>query len=297
MQSPIRRCRGAELSRQPHGEARMRFIVLVLGFLAPSTLLQAADWNQLEPGIELTWLVAHNPSQAGDSRIAVVRIDPATWELCLVARSQTGDTTDKTAREWAASQGLVAAINAGMFASDDKTHVGYMEARGHVNSSTVTGYQSVAAFDPRDPEKRPPFRIFDLDADGVTVQAIRLEYVSLVQNLRLVKKPGESRWSKQEKKWSEAALGEDKSGKILFVFSRSPFSMHDLNRELLSAEIGLVALQHLEGGPEAQLFLKVGAVEFELFGSYETAFRDNDGNKTPWPIPNVLGIRRKAVAH
>jgi hypothetical protein len=275
----------------------MRLMILVLGILAQSALLQAADWNQLEPGMEFRWLVASNPSQVGDSRIAVVRIDPTMWELCFVARSQAGDTKGKTAREWAADQGFAVAINAGMFASDDKTHVGYMEARGHVNSSTVSGYQSVAAFDPRDPKKRPPFRIFDLDADGVTVQAIRVEYASLVQNLRLVKKLGENRWSNQEKKWSEAALGEDKSGRILFVFSRSPFSMHDLNRELLSAEIGLVALQHLEGGPEAQLFVKGGDVELELFGSYETAFQDNDGNKVPWPIPNVLGIRRKAVAH
>jgi hypothetical protein len=57
---------------------------------------------------------------------------------------------------------------------------------------------------------------------------------------------------------------------------------------------GIVAAQHLEGGPEAQLYLHVGDVEMELFGSYETNFREDDDNEAPWPIPNVLGVRPKA---
>ena len=67
--------------------------------------------------------------------------------------------------------------------------------------------------------------------------------------------------------------------------------MHDFNQELLSSNIDIVAAQHLEGGPEAQLYLKVGDTEIELFGSYETSFREDDGNKKVWDIPNVLGIR------
>lgn len=73
-------------------------------------------------------------------------------------------------------------------------------------------------------------------------------------------------------KWSEAALGEDSAGRILFIFSRAPFSMHDLNQELLASDIGLVAAQHLEGGPEAQLYVHAGGVEMDLYGSFETSF-------------------------
>jgi hypothetical protein len=69
--------------------------------------------------------------------------------------------------------------------------------------------------------------------------------------------------------------------------------MHDLNEELLKSGIGIVAAQHLEGGPEAQLYLHVGNVELDLFGSYETSFKEDNGNETPWPIPNILGIRPK----
>ena len=275
----------------------MLLAAALLGLAASTVTQHTADWNLIAPGIELRWLVAKSPRPIGDSKIAVVRIDPTTWQLDLVGRSRTGDPSGQTAREWANGHDLAVAINAGMFEFNYKTHVGYMECRGHVNSSAVNDYQSVAAFDPGNPENQPPFRIFDLDEPGITMQTIRQSYASLVQNLRLIKRPGTNRWRQQHKKWSEAALGEDKDGRILFVFSRSPFTMHDLNAELLSAEIGLVALQHLEGGPEAQLYLSVDDIELEIFGSYETSFREDEENATAWPIPNVLGIRRRAVAN
>jgi len=154
----------------------------------------------------------------------------------------------------------------------------------------------VAAFGPTGKKELPRFRMFDLDEPGVTMEGIRREYSLVVQNLRLIKRPGVNRWSRQEKRWSEAALGEDGTGRILFIFSRSPFSMHDLNRELLALGIDVVAAQHLEGGPEAQLYLRVGDEEIELFGSFETAFEEDDDNGHSWPVPNVLGIKPRRVA-
>ncbi len=211
--------------------------------------------------------------------------------------SQSGESRGHTARAWSERSKFTAAINAGMFAGDQKTHLGYMRSGEHVNNGRPNAYQSVAAFDPRE-STAPPFRIFDLDAPGVTFQAIRKDYASVLQNLRLVKRPGLNQWSDQDRKWSEAALGEDNAGRILFIFSRSPFSMHDLNRELLAAGIGLVAAQHLEGGPEAQLYVRAGAMELEMFGSYETAFLENEGNSAAWPVPNILGVRpRVSGAH
>lgn len=270
------------------------FLVVVLLCLAASGAPAAyAGWQVLAPGMEFQWLAAKTPSPVGDSRIAVVRIDPTSWQLELVGRSQTGESLGRTAREWANAHGLAVAINAGMFARDHRTHVGYMEFRGHVMSSRVNEYRSVAAFDPRDGRGRPPFRIFDLDAPGITLQAIRREYASLVQNLRLIKRPGTSRWRQQDKKWSEAALGEDQAGRLVLALSPAPLSMHHFNRELLSAGLGLVAAQHLEGGTQAQLYVKVGAVEIEVVGRYGTSGGGIEAGAIAWPIPTVLGIRQK----
>jgi len=127
------------------------------------------------------------------------------------------------------------------------------------------------------------------------LQGILKDYASVVQNLRLVKRPGRNQWDQQERKWSEAALGEDRDERILFIFSRAAFSMHDLNQELLASDIGLVAAQHLEGGPEAQLYLQAGQTKLEMFGSYETSFREDDNNAAAWPVPNILGVRPRAA--
>ena len=273
----------------------MRTLLLsLLALLLPASP-ESAAWRSLAPGMDLGVFAAARPSAAGDSRITVLRIDPARWDLDLVGQSRTGETAGRTAKQWSAERRLTAAINAGMFATDYKTHVGYMRAGGHVNSGKVNAYESVAAFDPRR-EGLPRFRIFDLDAPGITMPAILKDYASAVQNLRLIKRPRQNRWSRQEKRWSEAALGEDDRGRILFIFCRSPFSMHDLNRELLALPIGLVSAQHLEGGPEAQLYLRAGGVELELYGSFETGFSESDGNAVAWPIPNVLGVRPRPAA-
>jgi hypothetical protein len=268
----------------------MRNIILLLFATIVLTTETHGAWKALAPGMELGTFAVNKRSRVGDSRITILRIDPKLWELVLIGKSWNDESESQTARGWCENHNLTAAINAGMFGTDYTTHVGYLGSEGHVNSSHVNKYMSVAAFTP----KRgglPEFRIFDLDDSAVTMETILGNFFSVVQNLRLIKRPGENRWSHQDKMWSEAALGEDSSGRVLFIFSRSPFSMHDFNQELLSLRIGLVAAQHLEGGPEAQLYLRIGNVKHEMFGSYATSFRENDGNVTPRPIPNVLGVR------
>ena len=293
-----------EISRWGYAIGRMQTfrrakqILLAVAILLAVFCGLAADtpsgWQSLAPGMEFKSFKTGKPSMVGDSRITILRIDPNLWELEVAGISETGEPAGHTAREWCEKRNFSAAINAGMFAADGKTHLGYQRFREHINNSRANNYQSVAAFDPLD-SKLPRFRIFDLDASGITFHDILRDYASVVQNLRLVKRPGANQWSQQDKQWSEAALGEDSAGRILFIYSRSPFSMHDLNRELLAAGIGLVAAQHLEGGPEAQLYVLVGGTEIETFGSYETSFKQNDENPAAWPVPNVLGVRPRAA--
>lgn len=267
---------------------------ILLLLLSVTDAGSATDWQTLSPGMELKFIPSHRGNAPENARITVLRIDAHLWELRAVGTSSTGENANHTGREWCEAQGLTAAINAGMLKTDGKTHVGFMRFREHTNNGNANNYQSVAAFDPRDPNSAP-FHIFDLDAPQVTMQSILKDYGSAVQNLRLIKRPGSNQWSKQDRMWSEAALGEDDAGRVLFIFSRTPFPMHDLNEKLLAAGIGVVAAQHLEGGPEAQLYVHAGSFKLEQFGSYETSFRENDSNATPWPIPNVLGVRPRQV--
>jgi len=273
----------------------MRAIMFFVLLLLTSPGITHGPWQSLAPGMDLETFPASRLSNAGDSRITILRIDPALWSLEFIGLSLDSESSGRTARQWSKAYGLTAAINAGMYGTDYRTHVGHLRFREHVNNDNVNAYKSVAAFDPRR-DGLPHFRIFDLDSPGVSMETILQDYTSLVQNLRLIKRPGQNRWRQQEKTWSEAALGEDESGRILFIFCRSPYSMHDLNNELLRLGIGLVAAQHLEGGPQAQLYINAGEMEFEISGSHGTSSRENDGISVSWPIPNVLGVRPRVTA-
>jgi phosphodiester glycosidase len=281
--------------RSRRGKARLIsasvIVALAFGALMASG---APEWQTLAPGMELKYVTPHGAS-GSNSAITILRMDPKQWELALLGTSQTGESTGHTAREWCLKGKFTAAINAGMFSTDGKSHIGYMRNGEHVNSSKRNSYQSVAAFNPQS-ASAAAFRIFDLDAPGVSFESILKDYGAVVQNLRLIKRAGVNAWPSQEKKWSEAALAEDDGGRILFIFFREPYNMHDLNQELLGAGLGIVAAQHLEGGPEAQLYFRAGGVEKEMFGSYGASLQVNGENTIPWPIPNVLAVRPRQAA-
>lgn len=266
-------------------------ITLLLLSLSSLNTYAESPWQELDTGLHLGEFKTKKNSTVGDSIITILKIDPAVWEMDMVTESEFGNKETKTAKQWGKEFNFTAVINAGMFAADYSKHIGYMQTARHKNNTHLNKYQSIAAFSPKSNSEVPEFQIFDLDKQGVSLEKIRENYESIVQNLRLIKKPGINRWSQQEKMWSEAALGEDKDGNILFIFSRSPFTMYDLNKELIG--LGVIAAQHLEGGPEAQLYIKLKDYESEMFGSFETKFVENDKNGIAWPIPNVIGIRKK----
>ncbi|MCB9466193.1 MAG: phosphodiester glycosidase family protein [Candidatus Eisenbacteria bacterium] len=305
--------------------------LITLGCLLARTTQAGAtpvSWDVLAPGLEVARLElavrsglvdaagptadiapdsATDPLSDPDSQTAtlaelfVLRIDPAHWQLELATRSEGALEDGRTAREWAEAEGFVATINAGMYATDYVTNVGYLHAGDHVNNGRVNAYESVAAFglasdvpenllESAGATNLPEFHIFDLDDPDVSMARIRSQYEHVVQNLRLIKRPGENRWNQQPKRWCEAALGEDAEGRCLFLYCRAPLSMYDLNEALLSAGIGLVAAQHLDGGPPSQLFVRMGDTEVEFVGGAEVSRADG----TAWlnrRIPNVIGVR------
>jgi len=59
------------------------------------------------------------------------------------------------------------------------------------------------------------------------------DYASVVQNLRLVKAARIEPVGPTREEVERSSFREDDAGRILFLFSRSSFSMHDLNKELL----------------------------------------------------------------
>ncbi|NOY58340.1 MAG: phosphodiester glycosidase family protein [Calditrichaeota bacterium] len=267
-------------------------IIFITILLFGNKLAKAQDsiWERIDEGLFIGEFISQQKSIVGDSKIVIIKINPDKYLFKLLS-SRELNVPNMTAAEWCKKYRLIGAINAGMFQADGKTNVGYMKNYNFINNPKINPkYKSVAAFNPLD-NKRPLFRIYDLDIHDA--REIIDTYNIVVQNLRLIKRPGKNRWSPQKKKWSEAALGEDKEGNVLFIFSSSPYSMHDFNNILLKLPIGIVAAQHLEGGPEASLYFSYKGKTIQLFGSYETNFNENDSNNSYWPIPNIIGISKK----
>jgi len=103
----------------------------------------------------------------------------------------------------------------------------------------------------------------------------------------------ENVWSKQNKRWSISALGIDKDRNALFIFSESPYSVHDFINFLLSLPISIYNAMYLEGGPEATLYFNKNGIEFEKIGTYIIDSTEEQLHKIARPIPNVIGIIKK----
>jgi len=243
------------------------FVALLVGAVPGNN---DEPWQRLAPGLELARF------QAGEAVVEVLRIDPELWQTVALAVSDLGGG-NRTMRQWATEFDLTAVINAGMYATDLRTHTGYFHTGDHVNNPrwVQRDYRQAACFEPRE-AGLPRFVLQDLDA--VPESTFVHHYDIVIQNLRLVRKPRENRWQPRPRRWSEACLGEDGQGRMLWIYCRRPLDMHAFNEIILDLPLDLVAAQHLEGGPQARLWLNPN--------------RGGDQSADSGPLlPNVLGLR------
>jgi hypothetical protein len=271
---------------------RGAFILLLLITLVSDAQLPVEKqyWKKIAVGLQVGEFKAPQKSISGDSKITIIKINPNYYSFKLLCAKEHG-LAAMTVKDWCHKFELIGGVNAGMFQTDFLSNVGYMKNVNHINNPRISSkYLSVFAFNPVN-QNNSPAQIFDTDEEKIN--DVIKNYNTVIQNLRLIKRPGKNRWSKQSKMWSEAALGEDRQGNILLIFCRSPYSMHDFNNNLLKLPIDIVCAQHLEGGPEASLYFRYKGIEIEKCGSFETFFNENDQNNSAWNVPNILGFVKK----
>lgn len=250
----------------------------------------APAWQALEPGLEWTLLDGPPSDGIADGKIAVVRIDPARFELRLANASAPGQGGLLSARAWAYRTGASAAINASMYQEDYRTSVSLMRTRDHVNQRRVSKDKAVLAFDPL-VSGVPPVRIVDRECEDLADAGGR--YGTLVQSIRMVSCHRRNVWAPSERRYSTAAIGVDGAGRVLFVHARTPWPVHELVKALLALPLDLAQAMYVEGGPEAQLFARGGGREVERVGLFEAAPRAPDPGRA-WPVPNVIvAVKRR----
>jgi hypothetical protein len=250
---------------------------------------KSSVWKNLEKGLDVGIFPAPKKSNVGDSLIRILRADTASFSLRLLNASAKDQGKRWSVKNWANKNGLVAAINASMYQKNMMSSVSHMKTRQHTNNTWVSKDKTILAFHPNE-NSLPPVRIIDRDCEDFN--ALRKQYDTLVQSIRMVSCHGENMWKQQKKIWSIAAIGLDHKGRILFIHVRSPYTTHDLINMLLELPIGLKQAMYVEGGADAQLYINTGKEEHEFIGSYSTGSREHDENSYSHPIPNVLGLMR-----
>jgi hypothetical protein len=267
-------------------------MLATLGMLLAGLGASDAEWKPLTAGVEhRTFALALGDGKEA-SVLQVVRVDANLAPLDFGLASQAPDGATRSCAAWAKERDYVVAINAGMYGTDDKTNVGYLRHGKHENNPRWNdAYQSVLVFGPKE-KGLPPVQILDRDSGGSELLAKR--YHSVVQNLRLLKGDGAGVWSANGRRWSEAALGIDGQGRLLFLFLRTPMQMVDFNRLLVSLPLDLRRAMHLDGGPPASLSVRAEGLTLDLSGTYESGLFERGENARQWRLPNVLGVKRLA---
>jgi hypothetical protein len=243
----------------------------------------------VEDGIEIAEVKLPHASSLGDSTATIVRVDPAKRPIEFFAASLEGKSG--TAPAWAKSRGLSLVVNASMFEPDGKP-TGYARSGDlELNALWKKSHKAVFVSGPSDPTL-PAADIVDLECDGAKERVAK--YRVALQSLRMVTCEGENAWAKANRRWSSVFAAVDGQHRVLFIHTRSPYSMNALVADVLSLGLGVQRAVYLEGGPEASLWLSAGKTRVERIGSYETGFNENDDNRDFWVLPNVLGIRASA---
>jgi Phosphodiester glycosidase len=249
-----------------------------------------AQWQSLEGGLDLGEFAAASASAVGDSRVTVVRIDPARFRLMLLSVVDLALPDALGIDAWTSRYQLSAAINGGMFERDRRTTTGYARiGKTRINPTWKPTYQAFLALDPDD-RRLPAATILDPECDDV--KGMEMHYRTVLQSIRMVDCKGVNRWAKALNAWSTSALAIDGAHRILFIHARSPWPVHDLIENLLALPLDIKRAMYLEGGPEASLSLATAGKSFVQVGSWETGFNENDDNHAFWPLPNVIGARR-----
>jgi len=246
--------------------------ICLVAFLTEGAASRPGDiaWKVIGPGVEF----------ASFRNVYLLRVDPAIAKLTVGLASETHSGA-RTAAEWCRSAHLVAAINVGMFQNDHLSNVGYLRHGSHVNNPRWNHDNAVLALDAS--------HALWIDRDRGDIPSLA-KYDIVVQNLRLITKDRRNVWAASKRRWSEAALAIDGKGRLLFVFSRAPWTMRDFNQFLVALPLDIAGAMHLEGGPEASLSVHAPGIDLDLAGSFETGFWPDDSNVKQWPIPNVLGV-------
>lgn len=257
--------------RYIQGFAWTELVLIVLLSLA----MPAHAWQNLESGLDFAEFALGRQDQA----ISVLRIDPGHFHFVLC--SATSPDKAQTLPQWAKQYELLAAINASMYLKDGQTSTGYLRHKDLVNNPRI--HHGFGAFFVANPKKEDLPKVAILERDEPGLFKTLDQYELVIQNFRLITRQGRIPWPRSGPAHPIACVGIDRNGNVLFILCKIAVSAYALASELLKLPLELSSAMYVEGGFEAELYVRG---------------LDTKDEETLFPLltihaklPNVLGIR------
>lgn len=221
--------------------------------------------------------------------ITIVRFDLAHFRPVLLTARDDGGS--RPLDRWVREANLVAGINAAMYEPDGRPS-GLCVRRGVEESPDDARYGGFYVLDPVAPVAPSAFAMMGRDCAGFDLPGVRAAWGTVVATYRLLDCEGHPIAWIDPDRYSAAAIGIDREGRLALVHSRTPYRMRELAEMLGESSLGFTQLFFVEGGPEATLIVEAGELHVREVGLR----RDLPDGVEPdhdllYALPNVLGVR------
>lgn len=252
-----------------------------------------ANWTTLTKGMEYREISAPVKSFIGDSKLSILRMDPALFRFNLFAASQF-DSIARNLHSWADTFDLLVAFNSGMYSLEKPLQSrAYLKSGQHVNNGQLLeDFNLMMALGPKPQTNRSNIEVLDLTCSDWEQE--QKNFSAFAQGLRMIDcNASPMNWQKNIQSCSMLVAAEDENGWFYLIFTRSPYTHNQMIGFLKQMPRGLHDAIYLEGGPETSLLIDVNGHCIKKVGSWVSDTWERDDNTHFWPLPNIIGVRKK----
>lgn len=252
-----------------------------------------ANWTTLTKGMEYREINAPKKSFIGDSKLAILRMDPSQFQFDLFTATQH-DSIPKSVQKWSDSFHLMVAFNAGMYdLNQPLISRAYLQNGKHLNNGQLLeDFNLMMALGPKPKRQRSNIEVLDLTCANWEQE--KNNFKGFAQGLRMIDcNASPMYWKKKIQSCSMLVAAEDQKGWFYLIFTRSPYTHNQMIDFMKQMPGGLHDAIYLEGGPETSLLINVNGHHIKKVGSWVSTTWESDANKHFWPLPNIVGVRKK----
>ena len=251
-----------------------------------------SNWVMLTKGMEYREIAAPVKSFIGDSKLSILRMDPAQFRFDLFTATLF-DSVPKDVSTWADTFDLLVVFNAGMYnLARPLQSRAYLQSGDHYNNAKLLeNFNLMLALGPKPNTNRSNIEVLDLTCANWEQE--KNNFSGFAQGLRMIDcNASPMNWQKKVQSCSMLVAAEDEKGWFYLIFTRSPYTHNQMIGFMKQMPGGLHDAIYLEGGPETSLLIDVNGHCIEKVGSWVSTTWERDDNNRFWRLPNIVGIRR-----